>query len=106
MYDESWEEAMALNIKRVLTPVQPSIIFRDRLRTGLQVASRQHAAQRALRATQTGGVPRWWMGAAALGVTLAAGSVIAWVVRSRGVQTAPRMPATASVGQAAKQAHT
>lgn len=106
MYDDSWEEAMALNIRRVLTPVQPSTVFRDRLRSGLQVASQQRAAQRALRATQTGGVPRWWMGAAALGVTLAAGSVIAWVVRSRGVQTMPRMPVTTAVVQTAKQAHT
>lgn len=92
MQDEAWEELLAQNIGRVLTPVQPSDLFRDNLRTSLQSASREYAARRASKSARAPAFPQWWLGAAALGLTLATGSVIAWAVRTR-MTAPPRLPA-------------
>ncbi len=83
MQETFWEEKMASNMRRVLTPVQPSDSFRQHLRTNLQLAGQQQAAQRAMRLQRPAHVNYWVLGAAALGVTVAAGSMIAWAIRSR-----------------------
>ncbi len=70
-------------MKRVLTPVQPSDSFRQQLRTNLELAGQQQAAQRAMRLQRPAYLNYWVLGAAALGVTVAAGSMIAWAIRSR-----------------------
>lgn len=85
MQDNVWEEQLASNMRRVLTPVHPSDSFRQHLRTNLQLAGQQQASQRALRLQRAPHVNYWVLGAAALGVTVAAGSMIAWAIRSRGL---------------------
>lgn len=85
MQDNFWEEQLASNMRRVLTPVRPSDSFRQHLRTNLELAGQQQAAQRALRLQQSAHLNYWVLGAAALGVTVAAGSMIAWAIRSRGL---------------------
>lgn len=83
MQDNLWQEQLQSNMKRVLTPVHPSDSFRQHLRTNLQLAGQQQAAQRAMRMQRPAYVNYWVLGAAALGVTVAAGSMIAWAIRSR-----------------------
>jgi hypothetical protein len=83
MHDNAWEEALAANVRRVLTPVHPSDAFRKHLRTNLELASQQQATQRASYMRHPQHVNYWVLGAAALGVTVAAGSMIAWKIRSR-----------------------
>jgi hypothetical protein len=83
MSQATWEELLAANVGRVLTPVQPSDDFRDRLRSNLKLAGRQQAARRAMKTTHTPAYARWWLGAAAFGLVLAGGSVLAYFIRSR-----------------------
>lgn len=85
MRDDVWEEQVAANVRRVLTPVHPSDTFRTHLRTNLQLAGQQQQAQRAMRLQHPSAVNYWVLGAAALGVTVAAGSMIAWAMRARGL---------------------
>jgi hypothetical protein len=65
--------------------VQPSDSFKRQLRTNLELAGQQQAQQRAMRVQRSPQMSVWVLGAAALGVTVAAGSVIAWAIRSRGL---------------------
>lgn len=88
MRDTTWEDSIATRMGRVLTPVRPSLAFRDRLRTGLQEASRDRVSRRVPSRSRPFAV--WMVGAAALGVSLAAGSFIAWRVRSRLTHSPPR----------------
>jgi len=83
MQDTAWEEALESSVKRVLKPVHPSASFRDHLRYNLQLAGQQQAAQRAMQLHRPQHVNYWVLGAAALGVTVAAGSMIAWALRAR-----------------------
>ncbi len=83
MQDNFWEEQLASNMRRVLTPVHPSDSFRNHLKTNLQLAGQQQAQQRAMRLQRPTHVNYWVLGAAALGITVAAGSMIAWAIRSR-----------------------
>jgi hypothetical protein len=83
MQDDLWEQALATNVGRVLTPVRPSDTFRRHLRSNLELASQQQAAKRAMRLQHPAHVNYWVLGAAALGVTVAAGSMVAWAVRTR-----------------------
>ncbi len=83
MRDYVWQENLEANVKRVLTPVQPSASFRNHLRSNLQLAGQQQAAQRAMRLRRPSHVNYWVMGAAALGIMVAAGSALAWAIRAR-----------------------
>ena len=80
--------ALAETAKRVLVPVRPSPAFRERLGKGLQLAAHHQATRYNTR--QPGGNPArkyWWVGAAALGASVAAGGIIAWVARTRTAQS-------------------
>jgi hypothetical protein len=83
MPDNAWEHNLELKMQRVLTPVHPSASFRNHLRTNLQLAGQQHAAQRAMQLRHPQHVNYWVLGAAALGLTVAAGSMLAWAIRTR-----------------------
>ncbi len=83
MQDQSWEKNLEWNMQSVLTPVHPSAAFRSHLRSNLQMAGQQQAAQRAMRLQHPRHVNYWVLGAAALGITVAAGSMLAWMIRSR-----------------------
>lgn len=76
------EETFAENLERLLVPVQPTDVFRDRLRHGLELAGNQQRARRGV-ARRPAPFHYWWLGAAAFGVSLAAGSLIAYFLRSR-----------------------
>ncbi len=83
MSDPSLEETLTETLNRVLVPVQPTDVFRDRLRQGLQLAGHQQRARRGVRRRRMINRNNWWIGAAAFGASLAAGSLIAYLVRSR-----------------------
>jgi|GEM_PF-2872667 hypothetical protein len=83
MQENAWEQYLESSVKRVLTPVHPSASFREHLRSNLQLAGQQQAAQRAMRWRRPQPVNYWVLGAAALGITVAAGSMIAWAIRTR-----------------------
>ncbi len=83
MPESVWEQQLEQNMQQVLTPVHPSALFRNHLRSNLHLASQQQAARRAMRLRRLQPVNYWVVGAAALGLTVAAGSVIAWAVRAR-----------------------
>jgi hypothetical protein len=81
--------ALAETLKRTLVPIKPSKAFRERLRSGLQLAAHhQTASYNSVPARLNAGRARkyWWVGAAALGASVAAGGIIAWVARSRMAQ--------------------
>jgi hypothetical protein len=77
------EETFVENLERVLVPVQPPDVFRDHLRRGLQLAGHQQRVRRGVRRRRGLNWNNWWIGVAAFGASLAAGSLIAYFVRSR-----------------------
>lgn len=74
---------LAEGMRHVLVPVAPTRVFRDRLRTGLMLAGGRQKKQGL--ATLVGPEPwrYWWVGAAALGSAVAAGGIVAWLLRTR-----------------------
>lgn len=96
MQDPLWEERLVAGLGRVLIPVRPSEVFRAQLRSGLEQMAQQRYGhsdavgarravlqQRVARAARPQPYAYWWLGAAALGLMLAGGSILAWVLRSR-----------------------
>ncbi|MBI4673053.1 MAG: hypothetical protein HY741_15470 [Chloroflexi bacterium] len=83
MHDPAWEELLESKVRRVLTPVHPSVSFRNHLRYNLQLAGQHQAAQRAMQLRHPQHANYWVLGVAALGLTVAAGSMIAWALRAR-----------------------
>lgn len=77
------EETFAESLEHVLVPLQPPDVFRDHLRHGLQLAGNQQRARRGLTRRSRVNWSNWWIGVAAFGASLAAGSLIAYLVRSR-----------------------
>lgn len=71
------------DLRHVLVPVAPTRVFRDRLREGLMLSGRSRKKTRL--ASLVGPQPwnYWWVGAAALGSAVAAGGIIAWLLRTR-----------------------
>lgn len=74
---------LAEGLRRALVPVSPAPTFRQSLREGLYLAAGQRDPHRLI----LGRIPPpdrgVWMGVAAVGSLVAAGSIVAWVVRSR-----------------------
>jgi hypothetical protein len=83
MSEPSLEETLVETLNRVLVPVQPTDVFRDHLRQGLQLASHQQRARGRVRRRRAINRNTWWIGVAAFGASLAAGSLIAYLLRSR-----------------------
>lgn len=83
MAHDPWEDAITHDVRRVLTPVSPSPMFRDHLRTNLQLASQQQAARRAISRPRAAPLNYWLVTAAVISITLAAGGVVAWALRTR-----------------------
>ena len=69
-------------LAHMLVPVKPPEEFRHHLHTGLQLAGQQHAQRRYLRRKRMTW-ENWWVGVVAFSASIAAGSVIAYLVRSR-----------------------
>ncbi len=72
---------LAENLARALVPVKPAKNFRDGLAANLQLAAHHQAAQLALNPNRVALRYPLWLGAAALGASVAAGGIIAWVAR-------------------------
>lgn len=74
---------LAEKLQRALVPLAPTRIFRDRLREGLLLAANHRRIGNVIQIANPRPWRYWWVGAAALGSAVAAGGIIAWVVRTR-----------------------
>ncbi len=84
MADPSLEDDLAETLEHTLVPIKPTDEFRTHLRSGLQLASQQHAAHRSYRRRRRRlSWQNWWLAVVAFSASVAAGSVLAYVVRSR-----------------------
>ncbi len=74
---------LAERVQRALVPVSPTRVFRDRLREGLMLAASHRQTHNLIQVANPNPWRYWWVGAAALGSAVAAGGIIAWIVRMR-----------------------
>ncbi|MGB8644190.1 MAG: hypothetical protein WCF84_03070 [Anaerolineae bacterium] len=82
MSNPDLDDTLAQELSRALTPVRPPAVFRDHLRHNLQLAGRQQVVRRRLPARRLTWT-NWWMALALMGGSLAAGSILAYLIRSR-----------------------
>jgi hypothetical protein len=75
------DDDLVETLEGLLVPVRPSQEFRNHLRTGLHLASQQQAARRRLRRRHMTW-QNWWLGVVAFSASIAAGSILAYLVRS------------------------
>ena len=87
MHEQPFDDELTETLDHMLVPVKPPEEFRHHLRTGLQLAGRQHAQRRHQRRKRMTW-QNWWLGMVAFSASIAAGSVIAYVVRSRLIHSA------------------
>ncbi len=87
MAESQFDDDLAETLEHMLVPVKPPEEFRHHLRTGLQLASQQQAQRRYLRRKRMTW-QNWWLGVVAFSASIAAGSVIAYLVRSRLIHSA------------------
>ncbi len=83
MNDPYLDQILAEELKRTLTPVKTREVFKDHLRHNLELAGRQQAARRGVPARRSLAWDDWWMAVALMGLSIAAGSVLAFLIRSR-----------------------
>ncbi len=84
MVDPSSEDDLTRTLEDILVPVRPPAEFRDHLRAGLELASQQQVSQRRYRRRRRGLTwQNWWLAVVAFSASIAAGSVLAYLVRSR-----------------------
>ena len=83
--DESFlENDLTQTLEQMLVPVKPPEEFRAHLRTGLHLASQQHTARRGYRRRHARVAwQHWWLAVVAFSASIAAGSVIAYLLRAR-----------------------
>ena len=87
MGDSSLDADLVQSLASLLVPIKPPEEFRLHLRSGLQLAGQQHAQRRDRRRRRMTW-QNWWVGVVAFGASIAAGSVIAYLLRSRLVHPA------------------
>ncbi len=84
MADPQLDDTLAKTLEDLLVPVKPPEEFRDHLRSGLQLAGQQHASQRSYRRRRRRLTwQNWWLAVVAFSASIAAGSVVAYLVRTR-----------------------
>ncbi len=83
MRNQELDEFLARELSRTLTPVRPPEVFRDHLRHNLQLAGKQQAIRRVRPAPHKLTWANWWMAVALMGGSIAAGSILAYLLRSR-----------------------
>lgn len=81
MGESSMDADLTETLANLLVPIKPPEEFRHHLRTGLRLAGQQHAQRRYLRRKHMTW-QNWWVGVVAFSASIAAGSVIAYIVRS------------------------
>ncbi len=77
------DEILAEELRHALTPVKPPEVFRNHLRHNLQLAGRQQVARRGVPIRRSLDWTNWWMALALMGGSIAAGSILAYLIRSR-----------------------
>ena len=84
MSDPYLDQILAEELKRTLTPVKTREVFKDHLRHNLALAGRQQVARRGRPARrQSLAWDDWWIAVALMGLSIAAGSVLAFLIRTR-----------------------
>ncbi len=84
MVESKMDDELAQSLEDLLVPVKPPEEFRDYLRSGLQLAGQQHAAKRHYqRRRRRLSWQNWWLAVVAFSASIAAGSVLAYVLRTR-----------------------
>ncbi len=77
------DDELAEELRRALTPVRPPEVFRDHLRNNLKLAGDQQKVRRGMRRRRGLDWTNWWIVGALMGGSIAAGSVLAYLIRSR-----------------------
>ncbi len=84
MVDPKVDDDLAKTLEDLLVPVRPPAEFRDHLRSGLHLAGQQYASQKSYRQRRRRLTwQNWWLAVVAFSASIAAGSVLAYLVRSR-----------------------
>ncbi len=89
MSDPYLDQILAEELKRTLTPVKTRAVFKDHLRHNLELAGQQQKARRgrAIRRART--FNDWWIAVALMGLSIAAGSTLAFLIRTRFLNKQP-----------------
>ncbi len=82
MSDPLQEDELAQALEQMLVPVRPTSAFRDHLRANLELASHQHESRRRYRRRQMRW-ENWWVAVVLFIASIAAGSALAYVLRTR-----------------------
>ncbi len=84
MADPQLDDVLAKTLEDLLVPVKPPEEFRDHLRSGLHLAGQQYASRRSYRQRRRQLTwQNWWLAVVAFSASIAAGSVVAYLVRTR-----------------------
>ncbi|MGE5138005.1 MAG: hypothetical protein ACM3JD_00975 [Rudaea sp.] len=83
MSDPNLDERLTEELKRALAPVKPPEAFRDHLRHNLELAGRQQVVRRGRMVRRRPPWAEWWIMVVLMGGSIAAGSVLAYIIRSR-----------------------
>ncbi len=73
-------------LEQMLVPVRPPAEFRDHLRNNLKLAGHQQATRRLYRKRRMSW-QNWWLAVVLFTTSIAAGSVLAYLLRSRLLST-------------------
>ena len=82
MSDTLQEDELARALEQMLVPVRPTAAFRDHLRSNLELASRQHESRRRYRRRRMRW-ENWWLAIVLFSASIAAGSAVAYFLRTR-----------------------
>ncbi len=83
MSDPYLDQILAEELKRTLTPVKTREVFKDHLRHNLELAGRQQVARRGRPMRGPRNWDDWWFAVALMGLSIAAGSIMALIIRTR-----------------------
>ncbi len=82
MSERHADDELAETLEEMLVPVRPPELFREHLRANLKLAGRQNAARRRYRRRKLS-AQNWWLLVVLFSASITAGSLLAYLVRSR-----------------------
>ncbi len=82
MAKREMQDDLAEALEQMLVPVRPPAEFREHLRDNLRLAGHQHATRRLVRRRRMSW-QNWWLAVVLFTTSIAAGSVLAYILRSR-----------------------
>ncbi len=83
MNDPYLDQILDEELRRTLTPVKTRAVFKDHLRHNLELAGRQQVARRGRPYRRAMDWNDWWLAVALMGLSIAAGSTLAFLIKSR-----------------------